>query len=286
MKQINFLLQSTLLFVSVMLALSFSGCASMRGSSSTNAPPPVTGPLLLQESAETPVAEASNVPVITYTKENAEKNAALLAEADRRAKDAEEKLATANAKVQTLNEDIKKLENELLAKAEEPPKNISAYPSGEPEKIANEETPPPSEKKIPVIPAEYKTEVLADGELIKIRIPESEVFLDGTKSFLPVCDNLLKAIANAINTDFKENKLGVEVHVDSKNEGTSNKDLAIALTSEKARLFTEYLYTIIPEMNGRFTTITGKGFENPIADMNTEENCAKNRRIEIIIYPK
>lgn len=119
----------------------------------------------------------------------------------------------------------------------------------------------------------------------KIRIVFSEravLFASGRADLDENAKNVLNDIADLIATLPPTNLIIIEGHTDNvpirTKEYTNNMELSIARAISVMRYFTE-VKNLPPE---RFA-IAGYGEYKPVVNNDTEENRAKNRRIEIII---
>lgn len=119
----------------------------------------------------------------------------------------------------------------------------------------------------------------------KIRIVFSEravLFASGRADLDENAKNVLNDIADLIATLPSTNLIIIEGHTDNvpirTKEYTNNMELSIARAISVMRYFTE-VKNLPPE---RFA-IAGYGEYKPVVNNDTEENRAKNRRIEIII---
>ena len=96
--------------------------------------------------------------------------------------------------------------------------------------------------------------------------PEHQVLLN----------NLRLAIA-----EFPESNIVVEGHTDAFGSDTNN----LALSQRRADAVQEYLLNNTPVSPGNLTAL-GYGEARPVATNETEEGRSRNRRIDIVIYPK
>ncbi len=92
--------------------------------------------------------------------------------------------------------------------------------------------------------------------------------------------SLLTRVQNAINT-FPESRLTIEGHTDS--HGSDNKNLE--LSQERAEAVRQYLLANMSNINRDQIDAVGYGENKPIANNETREGRAKNRRIDIVIHP-
>jgi outer membrane protein OmpA-like peptidoglycan-associated protein len=92
--------------------------------------------------------------------------------------------------------------------------------------------------------------------------------------------SLLTKVKNAINT-FPECKISVEGHTDSYGSDALN----VSLSQERANAVKAYLLANMSLIVSRIEAV-GYGESQPIANNETAEGRAKNRRIDIVIHPQ
>jgi len=124
-----------------------------------------------------------------------------------------------------------------------------------------------------------EAQVLRDENDVIIRL--IGLSFDVGKSVLkPVDFGLLTKVKNAIKT-FPGCKISVEGHTDSYGGDESN----LKLSQERADAVKAYLLANMPVDPSRIEAV-GFGENQPIANNETAEGRAKNRRIDIIIHPE
>lgn len=114
----------------------------------------------------------------------------------------------------------------------------------------------------------------------------SEVLFDsGKDSLRPEAVDSLQKIAQILNTTVKDLKVGVEGHTDNvpiKYSGwKSNWELSAARALS-------VLHFLVDDESVNPDRISGTGYGEyqPVSDNDSPEGRAKNRRVEIVIYPK
>ena len=120
--------------------------------------------------------------------------------------------------------------------------------------------------------------VLREGETVIVRLVGLN-FSVGKSEIKPEHFGLLKKVENAINT-FPDCSVSVEGHTDSHGGDKMN----LQLSQQRADAVRAYL---LANMSMDASRITGTGFGEvkPIANNETSEGRAKNRRIDIVIHP-
>lgn len=101
-------------------------------------------------------------------------------------------------------------------------------------------------------------------------------FQTGSSKILPNSHPVLKSVAEAMNTDAS---IRIEIigHTDNVGSASSNQ----ALSEQRAIAVREYLHKELGIDKNRIQT-SGKGASSPIADNNTTDGKAKNRRVTFI----
>jgi outer membrane protein OmpA-like peptidoglycan-associated protein len=102
----------------------------------------------------------------------------------------------------------------------------------------------------------------------------------GKAELKPEHDVLLNNLRIAIS-EFPESSVVVEGHTDAFGTDTNN----LALSQRRAEALQQYLLENTPISPGNLTAL-GYGEARPVANNETEEGRRRNRRIDVIIYPK
>lgn len=182
--------------------------------------------------------------------------------ADRKAKMAEGLANSAVEKEATLkaNQDYKKVQDEILKKAKDQLE------------IAEEEYKQKSEQLTKAL-----GELAAEEERgLVITLSGSVLFASNKSEIMPAALNKLNEVADALLAN-KERKLTIEGHTDS--QGSSNYNMGLA----QKRVESVRSYIISRGYPGELIYAQGIGESRPIADNNSVEGRANNRRVEIII---
>ena len=121
--------------------------------------------------------------------------------------------------------------------------------------------------------------MLRDGNDVIVRLVGLS-FDVGKSVIKPEHFGLLTKVQNAINT-FPDCKISVEGHTDSHGSDVLN----LSLSQERADAVMAYLVANMSIDSSRIEAV-GYGESNPIANNETAEGRAKNRRIDIVIHPQ
>ncbi len=125
-------------------------------------------------------------------------------------------------------------------------------------------------------------EVRRDNDVIRIELSSDRLFVAGTAQLQGSAQYLLDQVADAVTRNYSRQMLGIEAHTDANPAGTAatqqlagTQALAVfsSLTSRN-RLPANQLFTV------------SHGANHPLASNATPAGRAKNRRIEIVVYPE
>jgi outer membrane protein OmpA-like peptidoglycan-associated protein len=121
--------------------------------------------------------------------------------------------------------------------------------------------------------------VKEDSRGVVITLSGSVLFATGKSDLLPIAREKLNEVAKALKDQgFK--RLVVEGYTDSRGGVDSN----MALSQRRADAVRSHL--VSQGIQADLVTAVGKGEANPVADNQTAEGRANNRRVEIIVTPE
>lgn len=127
--------------------------------------------------------------------------------------------------------------------------------------------------------------VRRDGDVIRIELPTTELFEDGTAQFRPEAARLIADVAAEIVRTYPDQMVGVEGHTDSdpirSGPWRNNQHMSVA----QALSVYEILLTqtrLAPEQ----LFVVGHGGNRPVVSNATLQGKQRNRRIELVIYPE
>jgi outer membrane protein OmpA-like peptidoglycan-associated protein len=125
---------------------------------------------------------------------------------------------------------------------------------------------------------EQIAKVKEESRGVVITLSGSVLFATGKHELLPIARDKLNEVAKALNDQgFK--KIIVEGHTDARGSASQNEALSLARAQEvRTHLVSQGLPADKVEA-------TGYGPRRPIADNNTTEGRANNRRVEIVVTP-
>jgi outer membrane protein OmpA-like peptidoglycan-associated protein len=121
--------------------------------------------------------------------------------------------------------------------------------------------------------------VLRQGDGIVLRMIGLN-FDPGSATLKPEHQVLLHSLERAIN-EFPESNIIIEGHTDAFGSDTNN----LVLSQHRAEAVQQYLLDHTPVSPANLTAL-GYGETRPVANNETEEGRKRNRRIDVVIYPK
>ena len=127
--------------------------------------------------------------------------------------------------------------------------------------------------------------VRQDGDVIRIELPADQLFNLGTTQLKPGADGLLRSVAADIAHNYPQQMIGIEGHADgspmTSPQFPTDQHLTVAQTMSVYDLFTR-----TAGMPARQLFVVGHGGSHPIVSNATDAGRARNRRIEVVIYPE
>jgi outer membrane protein OmpA-like peptidoglycan-associated protein len=112
-----------------------------------------------------------------------------------------------------------------------------------------------------------------------ITLSGAVLFISGKAELMASAMQKLNNVAEALTKQDTESKIVVEGHTDSQGGAAYNQDLS----ERRAQAVRDYLVT--RGIAADRITAQGFGLTRPIADNNTPEGRANNRRVEIVVQP-
>jgi chemotaxis protein MotB len=131
-------------------------------------------------------------------------------------------------------------------------------------------------------------DVRQHGDLIRIEAPSDRLFRPGTSELLPEAYAALDQIAAAIVRNYPRQIVGIEGYWDNSGVGPAGQTVfssAHQLTASQALAIFDQ-FTGRNRLPARQLYIMGQGANHPRASNATPAGQAKNRRVELVIYPE
>ena len=127
--------------------------------------------------------------------------------------------------------------------------------------------------------------VRQDGDVIRIELPSDQLFNFGTAQLKLGSDALLKTIAADLSQNYPQQLIGIEGHTDgspmTSPQYPTDQHLAVAQAMA--------VYDALTRGGGiqaRQLFVVGHGGSHPVVSNGTDAGRARNRRVEIVIYPE
>jgi chemotaxis protein MotB len=125
-------------------------------------------------------------------------------------------------------------------------------------------------------------DVRQDGEVIRIEVPSDKLFTPGTAQVQTDGTRILDEVAAAVHRQYPRQRIVVEAHTDDSQ--STNPTAAHALTTGQAQAVFQQLVQR-GRLPARQLSVLAMGENHPLASNATLAGKAKNRRIEIVVYP-
>jgi flagellar motor protein MotB len=127
--------------------------------------------------------------------------------------------------------------------------------------------------------------VRQDGDVIRIELPGDQLFNLGTAQPKLGSDGLLRTVATDLAQNYPQQMIGIEGHTDgspmTSPQFPSDQHLSVA----QAMAVYDGL-TRIGGMPARQLFVVGHGASHPIVSNGTDAGRARNRRVEVVVYPE
>jgi chemotaxis protein MotB len=127
--------------------------------------------------------------------------------------------------------------------------------------------------------------VRQDGDVIRIELPSDQLFNFGTPQLKLGSDALLKTIASDLSQNYPQQLIGIEGHTDgspmTSPQFPTDQHLAVAQSMA--------VYDALTRSGGvqaRQLFVVGHGGSHPVVSNGTDAGRARNRRVEIVVYPE
>ena len=125
-------------------------------------------------------------------------------------------------------------------------------------------------------------DIRQDGEVIRIEVPSDKLFVPGTPSLQTDGYRILDEVAAAVQRTYQRQRIVVEAHTDD--SLSTNPTAAHMLTTAQAQAAFQQLVQR-GRLPARQLSVLAMGENHPLASNATPAGKAKNRRIEVVVYP-
>jgi flagellar motor protein MotB len=127
--------------------------------------------------------------------------------------------------------------------------------------------------------------VRQDGDVIRIELPSDQLFNLGTPQLKLGSDGILKTIAADLTQNYPNQLIGIEGHTDgspmTSPQFPTDQHLAVAQAMS--------VYDALTRSGGmppRQLFVVGHGGSHPVVSNGTDAGRARNRRVEVVVYPE
>jgi flagellar motor protein MotB len=127
--------------------------------------------------------------------------------------------------------------------------------------------------------------VRQDGDVIRVELPADQLFNPGTAQFRLGADATLRSVAADLAQNYPQQLIGIEGHTD----GTPSPSAQYPTDQHLAVAQAMTVYDGLTRMGGmpaKQLFVVGHGGAHPVVSNGTDAGRARNRRIEIVIYPE
>ena len=124
-----------------------------------------------------------------------------------------------------------------------------------------------------------------DGGVVRIEIPSDRIFEGATAALLPGGAAVLTQVASEVTRVYPNHFIGIEGHIDSEPLPTGSQLPPHPLTAARAAAVFDFL-TSRTSIPSRQLFLVAHGPNHPVVSNATAAGRARNRRIELVIYPE
>ncbi len=123
-----------------------------------------------------------------------------------------------------------------------------------------------------------------DGAVVRIDIPADRLFDDGTANLLPEGAAVLTQVATELERVYPGHFIGIEGHVDTEPLQNASWTSPHQLTAARAAAVFDF-FTTRTSMRESQLFLVAHGANHPLVSNATSAGRARNRRVELVIYP-
>jgi chemotaxis protein MotB len=128
-------------------------------------------------------------------------------------------------------------------------------------------------------------QVRQDGDVIRVEIPSDQLFNSGTAQLKYGAEDTLRTVGADLARNYPQQKIGIEGHTDASQQfgvqTASPQHLSVAQATT--------VYDALVRASGMSPNqlfVVGHGPNHPVVSNASEAGQARNRRIELVIYPE
>lgn len=127
--------------------------------------------------------------------------------------------------------------------------------------------------------------VRQDGDVIRIELPADQLFNPGSAQFKEGSDVMLRTVAADVTKNYSQQLIGIEGHTD----GTPSPSPQYPSDQHLAVGQAMAVYDVLTRAAGmppQQLFVVGHGGSHPVVSNGTDAGRARNRRVELVIYPE
>lgn len=124
-----------------------------------------------------------------------------------------------------------------------------------------------------------------DGAVVRIDVPADRLFDGDTANLLPGGVALLTQVAGELERVFPGHFIGIEGHLDTAPLPAGTWASSHQLTAARAAAVFDFLTTRTPMKEGQLFLVA-HGANHPLVSNATAAGRARNRRVELVVYPE
>lgn len=127
-------------------------------------------------------------------------------------------------------------------------------------------------------------EVRQDGDVIRIELPGERLFHPATATLLPTAGSLIDNVMADVVRAYPDQIIGVEGHTDSDPISTPQFPSNHYLATARALAVQDHIVRRFP-IESQQLFVVGHGPNHPVVSNATPAGKARNRRVELVVYP-
>lgn len=124
-----------------------------------------------------------------------------------------------------------------------------------------------------------------DGSVVRIEVPADTLFDGGTANLMPGGAAQLTQVAGELGRVFPGHFVGIESHIDTEPLRNASWGSPHQLTAARAAAVFDFLTTRTSLREGQLFLVA-HGSNHPVVSNATPAGRAKNRRVELVVYPE
>lgn len=128
-------------------------------------------------------------------------------------------------------------------------------------------------------------QVRRDGDVVRVELPGPQLFESGSATLRPGASNMIGLAASQLARMYPDHPIGVEGHTDNDSirgrQWRNNHELSLS------RAMAVYdVVTANTNLRPEQLKVVGHGSNRPVFSNETQAGKQRNRRVELVIYPK